>query len=108
MAGDAGGPGGGAAGGLTNISISGTVGLGDGSGTLFKYNTNYEYDQALSWVRGRHQFKFGGEARVADLLHARGGASAEDRRAIEEALDAEVELLWLTAEVRTDRPTVLD
>ena len=53
--------GGGAAGGLTNISISGTVGLGDGSGTLFKYNTNYEYDQALSWVRGKHELKFGAD-----------------------------------------------
>ena len=51
--------GGGAAGGLTNINISGTVGLGDGSGTLYKYNTNYEYDQALSWVRGKHELKFG-------------------------------------------------
>jgi outer membrane receptor protein involved in Fe transport len=51
--------GGGAAGGLTNISISGTVGLGDGSGSLEKVNTNYEYDQALSWVRGRHELKFG-------------------------------------------------
>ena len=53
--------GGGAAGGLTNISISGTVGLGDGSGTLYKYNTNYEYDQALSWVLGKHELKFGGD-----------------------------------------------
>lgn len=53
--------GGGAAGGLTNISITGTVGLGDGSGTLYKYNTNYEYDQALSWVRGKHELKFGGD-----------------------------------------------
>jgi hypothetical protein len=53
--------GGGAAGGLTNISISGTVGLGDGSGTLYKYNTNYEYDQALSWVRGKHELKFGAD-----------------------------------------------
>lgn len=51
--------GGGAAGGLTNISISGTVGLGDGSGSLEKVNNNYEYDQALSWVRGRHELKFG-------------------------------------------------
>ena len=48
------------------------------------------------------------QARVADLLLARAGTTAEGRRAIEEALDAEVELLWLTAEVRTDRPTVLD
>lgn len=51
----------GAAGGLTNISISGgIVGLGDGSGSLAKVNNNYEYSQALSWVRGKHEFKFGG------------------------------------------------
>ena len=53
--------GGGAAGGLTNISISGTVGLGDGSGSLAKINNNYEYSQALSWVNGSHEFKFGGD-----------------------------------------------
>ncbi|MBV9085276.1 MAG: TonB-dependent receptor, partial [Acidobacteriaceae bacterium] len=58
--------GGGAAGGLTNISITGTVGLGDGSGTLFKYNTNYEYDQALSWIHGAHELKFG-----ADIMSRR-------------------------------------
>ncbi len=53
--------GGGAAGGLTNISISGgTVGLGDGSGSLAKVNNNYEYSQALSWVHGKHELKFGG------------------------------------------------
>jgi hypothetical protein len=52
--------GGGAAGGLTNISISGTVGLGDGSGSLAKVNNDYEYSQALSWVRGSHELKFGG------------------------------------------------
>jgi hypothetical protein len=51
----------GAAGGLTNISISGgTVGLGDGSGSLAKVNNNYEYSQALSWVKGKHELKFGG------------------------------------------------
>ncbi len=51
----------GGAGGLTNISISGgTVGLGDGSGSLAKVNNNYEYSQALSWVKGKHEFKFGG------------------------------------------------
>jgi hypothetical protein len=51
----------GGAGGLTNISISGgTVGLGDGSGSLAKVNNNYEFSQALSWVRGSHELKFGG------------------------------------------------
>ena len=48
------------------------------------------------------------QARVADLLLARESSSAAERRAIEDALDGEVELLWLTAEVRQDRPTVLD
>jgi len=48
------------------------------------------------------------QARVADLLLAREGASPSDRRVIEDKLDAEVELLWLTDEVRHDRPTVMD
>ncbi|MGK2934004.1 MAG: phosphoenolpyruvate carboxylase [Gemmatimonadaceae bacterium] len=48
------------------------------------------------------------QARVADLLLARDGAPHGERRAIEEALDGEVELLWITAEVRQDRPTVRD
>ncbi len=52
---------GGAAGGLTNISISGTVGLGDGSGSLAKVNNDYQYSQALSWVHGGHELKFGGD-----------------------------------------------
>ena len=48
------------------------------------------------------------QARVADMLLEREGAPPADRRAIEERLDAEVELLWLTDEVRQDRPTVMD
>ncbi len=52
---------GGAAGGLTNISISGTVGLGDGSGSLAKVNNDYQFTQALSWVHAGHEFKFGGD-----------------------------------------------
>jgi Carboxypeptidase regulatory-like domain/TonB dependent receptor/TonB-dependent Receptor Plug Domain len=52
---------GGAAGGLTNISISGTVGLGDGSGSLAKVNNDYQYSQALSWVYRGHELKFGGD-----------------------------------------------
>jgi len=38
--------------GMTNISVSGTTGLGDGSGSLKKFNNNWEFDQALSWVKG--------------------------------------------------------
>ncbi|HEU4629761.1 MAG TPA: phosphoenolpyruvate carboxylase [Gemmatimonadaceae bacterium] len=49
------------------------------------------------------------QARVADLLLARSRADDPPaRRAAEEALAAEVELLWLTAEVRQDRPSVRD
>ena len=48
------------------------------------------------------------QARVADLLLAREGAPIADRVAIDEALDGEVELLWITAEVRRDRPLVKD
>jgi phosphoenolpyruvate carboxylase len=48
------------------------------------------------------------QARVADGLLEREGAPPARRRAIEEQLDAEVELLWLTDEVRDDRPTVMD
>jgi phosphoenolpyruvate carboxylase len=48
------------------------------------------------------------QARVADLLLAREQATVSERRAIEEQLDGEVELLWTTAEVRQDRPTVKD
>jgi hypothetical protein len=49
----------GGAAGLTNIGISGTVGLGDGSGSLEKINNNWEIDQAFSWVKGSHEIKFG-------------------------------------------------
>src|ERR687885_2834002 len=48
------------------------------------------------------------QARVADLLLRRERTPEADRRPIDEALDGEVELLWLTAEVRQDRPSVLD
>lgn len=48
------------------------------------------------------------QARVADLLLAREGAPPAERRVIEDELDGEVELLWLTSEVRRDRPSVMD
>jgi phosphoenolpyruvate carboxylase len=48
------------------------------------------------------------QARVADALLAREHVPETERRAIEESLDGEVELLWLTAEVRHDRPSVRD
>ncbi|MGZ8457620.1 MAG: phosphoenolpyruvate carboxylase [Gemmatirosa sp.] len=48
------------------------------------------------------------QARVADLLLRREQSTADGKRAIDDALEGEVELLWLTAEVRRDRPSVLD
>lgn len=48
------------------------------------------------------------QARVADLLLQRESIPAADRGVIDSALEGEVELLWLTAEVRQDRPSVRD
>jgi len=48
------------------------------------------------------------QARVASGLLARESAPADEVRLIEQTLEGEVELLWLTSEVRQDRPTVLD
>ncbi len=48
------------------------------------------------------------QARVADGLLSRESAPADTGRLIEQALEGEVELLWLTSEVRQDRPSVLD
>jgi len=47
-------------------------------------------------------------ARLADALLARNTAHAAKRREVEESIFAEVELLWLTDEVRRDRPSVMD
>ena len=49
----------GAAPGLTTTNITGMTGLGDGAGSLQKVNNNWEIDQAFSWVRNRHELKFG-------------------------------------------------
>ena len=51
--------GGGAAPGLTTTNITGMTGLGDGAGSLHKVNNNWEIDQAFSWVKDRHEVKFG-------------------------------------------------
>src|SRR6202171_5507963 len=48
------------------------------------------------------------QARVADKLLARGRAPAGEAKLIEQEMEGEVELLWLTSEVRQDRPSVLD
>ena len=44
---------------MSTISISGTASFGDGNGTLRKVNNLYEIDQAMSWMHGKHEFKFG-------------------------------------------------
>ncbi|MDB4891294.1 MAG: Phosphoenolpyruvate carboxylase [Gemmatimonadetes bacterium] len=48
------------------------------------------------------------QARVADLLLSWETTAHSERRELEERIDGEIELLWLTAEIRRDRPTVLD
>src|SRR5881628_2701530 len=48
------------------------------------------------------------QARLAEGLLARDGAPEPQRRAIEGRLEGEVELLWLTEEVRRDRLSVMD
>ena len=48
------------------------------------------------------------QARVADKLLAREIAPSDEAKLIEQELEGEVELLWLTSEVRQDRPSVLD
>jgi len=45
--------------GLTTSTISGQVGLGDSYGNLVKIDNNWEVDQALSWIKGNHEIKFG-------------------------------------------------
>ncbi|MEO8909415.1 MAG: phosphoenolpyruvate carboxylase [Gemmatimonadaceae bacterium] len=48
------------------------------------------------------------QARVADKLLAHEQAPTDEAKRIEQELEGEVELLWLTSEVRQDRPSVLD
>jgi phosphoenolpyruvate carboxylase len=48
------------------------------------------------------------QARLADALLSRERASAGELRRLEEHVEAEIELLWLTDEVRRNRPSVLD
>ena len=48
------------------------------------------------------------QARVADLMLQREVIPVGDREAIDDTLEGEVELLWLTSEVRQDRPSVGD
>jgi len=48
------------------------------------------------------------QARLADALLKREASSPEERLRVEHGMEAEIELLWLTDEVRRDRPSVLD
>jgi phosphoenolpyruvate carboxylase len=48
------------------------------------------------------------QARLADALIKREQATPQERLRLEQALEAEIELLWLTDEVRRDRPSVMD
>lgn len=48
------------------------------------------------------------QARLADALLKREISPPQERARIEHAMEAEIELLWLTDEVRRDRPSVLD
>jgi phosphoenolpyruvate carboxylase len=48
------------------------------------------------------------QARVADLLLERETVPQSERHALDKAIEGEIELLWLTSEVRQDRPSVRD
>ena len=48
------------------------------------------------------------QARVAELLLARDDAPPAEQAALDHVLEGEAEVLWLTAEVRRDRPSVGD
>lgn len=48
------------------------------------------------------------QARLADLLLSREHAPPSERARLESDLEAEIEILWLTDEVRRNRPSVLD
>lgn len=48
------------------------------------------------------------QARLADALLARDAVSSVERERIEARLEGDIELLWLTDEVRKNRPSVMD
>ncbi len=47
---------------LPNIAINGSLALGGGGQTLLLIQNTYVAQDTLSWVRGRHSFRFGGGA----------------------------------------------
>lgn len=49
--------------GFPSISVTGLAGIGDrGDRPWVQTTNNYSYSDTLTWVRGKHQFKFGGDA----------------------------------------------
>ena len=48
------------------------------------------------------------QSRLSEALIARQNAAPSERRDIEAVIETDIELLWLTDEVRRDRPSVLD
>lgn len=48
------------------------------------------------------------QARLADALLKRDTATSSDKNRLEERLESDIELLWLTDEVRKNRPSVMD
>jgi hypothetical protein len=45
--------------GFTNIVIAGNASLGDGNGTLTKVENLFEFDQAFTYLKGKHEIKGG-------------------------------------------------
>ena len=46
--------------GALEVNVSGSFNLGSGFNTRF-LNNNYQFRDALDWMKGKHEFKFGGE-----------------------------------------------
>jgi hypothetical protein len=47
--------------GAPNITVGSLFSFGGGSGRVVFTNNNFQVHDAVTWVRGRHNFKFGGE-----------------------------------------------
>ena len=47
--------------GAPNITVGSLFSFGGGSGRVVFTNNNFQLHDAVTWVRGRHNFKFGGE-----------------------------------------------
>ena len=63
-------------GGISDISKGGTnIGLGVGFAALFQKDTKPTFTTSVTWVKGNHTFKFGGEAIFEGLPIANGSRS---------------------------------